>query len=78
MSLHPFESIVTELEQEIQSLIQQNQSLKKELAAVKKQLAEKPTSAQSDLFGNLSTTEKMALKAKVDHMIQKIDRHLGK
>ncbi len=78
MSLHPLESIITELEQEIQILLQQNQSLKKEVAVLKKQLAEKPTSAQSDLFGNLSTTEKMALKAKVDHMIQKIDTHLGK
>jgi cell division septum initiation protein DivIVA len=78
MSTNPLESLITLLEQEVEILLQQNLSLKKENALLKKQLADKPTPAQSDLFGNLSTTEKMALKAKVDHLIHKIDIHLGK
>ncbi|TNE72503.1 hypothetical protein EP331_06995 [bacterium] len=78
MSEQVINPLLNELEQEIHRLLQHISSLKKENASLKAQLLEKPKQAQSDLFGELSLPDKIALKAKVNQMIHKVDQHLEK
>lgn len=68
--------IISELEVEIQKLIRKNVALKNENATLKHKLEQSPT--QDDLFSSLSTTERMSMKAKVDHLLKKIDHQLLK
>lgn len=68
--------IISELEVEIQKLVRKNVALKNENATLKKQLEK--TASQDDLFGSLSTNERISMKAKVDHLLKKIDQQILK
>ena len=69
--------IISELEVQVKELIQVNTNLKAENHQLKKDLDSKPTQ-NDDLFQHLDTTKRMALKAKVDHLLHKIDNQLNK
>lgn len=74
MEQNTLQSIISELEIEIQKLVRKNNALKKENADLRLKAEQAP--AQSDLFGALSTNERITMKAKVEHLLTKVEQHL--
>jgi len=74
MDQHAVLSIINELENQIQLLIQKNSALTSKNAELKIALNQK----QSDVFAHLDTNDRISMKAKVEHLLHKIDQHLHK
>jgi len=74
MDQHAVLSIINELENQIQLLIQKNSVLSAKNTELKTALSKK----QADVFEHLDTNDRIAMKAKVDHLLHKIDQQLHK
>lgn len=68
--------LIAELEQQIKLLVQRNASLQTKVMHLEHELAEKKV--REDMFGNLETNERLAMKAKVEQLLRKIDVQLQK
>jgi hypothetical protein len=68
--------IITELENQIHLLIQKNSVLQAKANELEATLHQKQT--KKDIFDHLDTNDRISMKAKVEHLIHKIDQHLQK
>lgn len=74
MDQHDVLQLIDDLETEIHRLVAENSTLKKKVTQLDATLAEKK--ADEDIFGNVSTNERIAMKTKVEQLIEKIDQQL--
>jgi regulator of replication initiation timing len=74
MDQHAVLSIINELENQIQLLIQKNSVLNAKNVELKTALNQK----KADVFEHLDTNDRIAMKAKVDHLLKKIDQQIKK
>lgn len=70
-----FKELLSEINDEVDSLKDEIKSLKKRNSELKDEL-EETKAKESDVFSSLKETERMALKHQVKGLISKIDDHL--
>ncbi|MEX0770054.1 MAG: hypothetical protein WD035_04925 [Balneolaceae bacterium] len=71
-----FQHLLAEIRSEIDKLKAANRILQQENTKLKKK-SEEATQQQNDVFSEVSESERMAMKNRIDGLISKIDRHLN-
>lgn len=73
--MNEFQELFEQLQREVRKLKTSNERLQKENESLREQM-KNAKKLESDLFGNLSETERMSYKQQLGELIKRIDTHL--
>ncbi len=71
-----FLNLLEQIRTQVDSLKRQNKELNRENLKLKTRL-EEVQKEQTDIFSSISESERIAMRHKVNGLIEKIDKHLG-
>lgn len=71
-----FLNLLEQIRTQVNSLKKQNKELSRENLKLKSRL-EEVQKDQTDIFSSISESERIAMRHKVNGLIEKIDKHLG-
>lgn len=71
-----FLNLLEQIRTEVQSLKKKNKDLSRENLKLKSKLDEIQKD-QNDIFSSISESERIAMRHKVDGLIEKLEKHLG-